>query len=123
MIVRTPAVASASISARSSLPATLTPGANGNSWADMPLLRDDLRRAWQPQAVPSPKKLAGIKSGRELWRPLHKVAGANPEPLQAAQRGGGALQVFEAHRGVRQHLGMAPMHRGQPVAQFDAPLG
>jgi hypothetical protein len=40
MIVRTPAPASASISARSSRPATLSPGANGNSWGDMPVLRD-----------------------------------------------------------------------------------
>src|ERR1700722_14047295 len=118
MIVRTPAVASASMSARSSLPATLTPGANGNSWAGMPVLLDDLRAALQQQLAASPKK-----SGGELRRALHKVAGADPEPLQATQRGVGALQVFEAHGGVRQHLGMAPMHRRQPVAQSDAPLG
>ena len=76
-------------SARSSLPATLTPGANANSWADMPVLRDDLRAASQPLAAASPKK-----SGGELRRALHKVASADPEPLQAAERGVGALQVF-----------------------------
>jgi hypothetical protein len=62
MIVRTPAAASASMSARSSLPATLTPGANANSWADMAVLRNDLRAASQPPAAPSPKKSAGKKS-------------------------------------------------------------
>src|SRR6516165_1756268 len=94
MIVRTPAAASASMSARSSLPATLTPGANGNSWAGMRVLRDDLRADSQPQPAPSPKK-----SGGELRRALHKVAGADPEPLQSAERGVGALQIFDAHRG------------------------
>src|ERR1700748_1973862 len=94
MIVRTPAAASASMSARSSLPATLTPGANANSWAGMPVLHDGLRAALQPHASPSPKKSAGKKSaekksaekksGGELRRALHKVAGADPEPLQAA---------------------------------------
>src|SRR5580700_9790505 len=130
MIVRTPALASASMSARSSLPATLTPGANANSWAGMPILRDNLRAASQPQAVaspikaaPSPKKSAGKKSGGELRRALHKVAGADPEPLQAAECGVGALQIFDAHGGVRQHFGMAPMHRSQEVAQPDPLFG
>src|SRR5580704_16227694 len=87
MIVRTPVAASASMSARSSLPATLTPGANANSWAGMLVLRDDLRAASQRQAAASPKKSAGKnqpekKSGGELRRALHKVAGADPEPLQ-----------------------------------------
>src|SRR5947209_3193453 len=123
MIVRTPAAASASMSARSSLPATLTPGANGNSSAGMPVLRDDLRAAWQPQPEASPKKSAGKKSGGELRRALHKVAGPDPKPLEAPERGVGALQIFDAHRGVRQHFGMAPMHRGQPVAQPDPLFG
>src|SRR5580693_1398709 len=118
MIVRTPVAASASMSARSSLPATLTPGANANSWADIPVLRDDMRAASQPQTAASSQK-----SGGELRRALHKVAGADPEPLQAAERGVGALQVFEAHGGLRQHFGMAPMHRRQAVAQPGALFG
>src|SRR6202040_851208 len=131
MIVGTPAAPSASMSDRSSLPAALTPGANANSWAGMPILRDDLRAASQPQAVASPikkrrrhqKKSAGKKSGGELRRALHKVAGADPEPLQAAECGVGALQIFDAHGGVRQHFGMAPMHRSQAVAQPDPLFG
>ena len=58
-----------------------------------------------------------------MRRALHKVAGADPEPLQAAERGVGALQIFDVHRGVRQHFGMAPMHRRQAVAQPDALFG
>src|SRR5947209_2515122 len=118
MIVRTPAAASASMSARSSLPATLTPGSNGNSWTGMVVLRNDLAAASQPRTAASPKK-----SGGELRRSLHEVAGADPEPLQAAERGVGALQIFDAHGGVRQHFGMAPMHRGKAVAQPDSPFG
>src|SRR3954468_5358891 len=128
MIVRTPAAASASTSARSSLPATLTPGPNSNSWAGMPVLRDDLRANLAAPACAvtkkiSRKKSAGKKSGGELRRALHKVAGADPEPLQAAERGVGALQIFDAHGGVRQHFGMAPMHCGQAVAQPDPLFG
>src|SRR5437763_9319444 len=118
MIVRTPAAASASMSARSSLPATLTPGSNGNSWTGMLVLRNDLAAASQPQAAASPKK-----SGGELRRALHKIAGADPEPLQAAERGVGPLQIFDADGGVRQHLGMAPMHCSQAVAQPDPLFG
>src|SRR3954468_23745300 len=132
MIVRTPAAASVSMSARSSLPATLTPGANSNSWAGMRVLRDDLRANLAAPACAvtkkiSRKKSAGKKSagksGGELRRTLHKVAGADPEPLQAAERGVGALQIFDAHGGVRQHFGMAPMHCGQAVAEPDPLFG
>src|ERR1700739_2484628 len=98
MIVRTPAAASASMSSRSSLPATLTPGAHADSGADIPVLRDRLRAASQPRATASPKKSGGV-----LRRALHKVAGADPEPLEAPERGIGALQIFDAH-GVRQHF-------------------
>ena len=58
-----------------------------------------------------------------MRRALHKVAGADPEPLEAAERGVGALQVFKAYGGVRQHFGMAPMHCGQAVAQPDPFFG
>src|SRR5271155_3080381 len=117
IIARTPAPASASMSARSSPPATLTSGANANSWAGMPVLRDDLGADWQPHAAASP-----IKSGGELRRAPHQLAGTDPEPLQAAERGVGPLQFFDAHGVLRQHLGVAPMHRDQAVAQPDALL-
>src|SRR5438309_5732499 len=63
------------------------------------------------------------QSGGELRWSLHKVAGADPEALQTAERGVGALQLFDAHGGLWQHIGMAPMHRGQAVAQSDPLFG
>src|SRR5438132_208484 len=70
-----------------------------------------------------PWAASATKSSGELRRALHKVTGADPETLKAAERGAGALQILCADGGLRQHLGMALMHRGQPVAQSDALFG
>src|SRR5271165_5856007 len=103
-IVRTPARASASMSARSSRPATLTPSPKGTSWGAIPLLRKR-------------------KSGGELRRPLHQVAGADPEALEPAQGDAGGLKVIHVHRRLRQHAEMPLMHRAQLVPQPSSLFG
>src|ERR1043166_10266425 len=70
------------------------------------------------------RKIPGGKSGGgELPRPLHEVAGPDPEPLEAAQRHDDFLQVFVGNRGLAQHLDMPMVHRAQLVAQLAALLG
>src|SRR5437762_1487589 len=63
------------------------------------------------------------KSGGELRRAVYQVAGADPEPLKAAQGEAGRLQILCTQRSLRQQLGVAPMHLAQAVAQFDALVG
>src|SRR5258706_16420890 len=113
------------MSARSSLPATLTPGDNGNSWAGMPVLRDDLRANLAAPACAVTKKISRKKSGGELRRALHKIARPGPEPLQAAERRVGGLQIFQAHGGVRKPFRAAPVTfrqgGGEPRPLFRPP--
>ena len=42
--------------------------------------------------------------------------------IEPTQRDAGGLKIVSAHSGLRQHLGMAPMHRGQAVSQFLIPF-
>jgi hypothetical protein len=50
------------------------------------------------------------------------VRNADPEALEAAQRGDRRPEVFSGDRGLVQHFDMALMHHLQPVAQFGALL-
>src|SRR3981081_4626927 len=98
MIVRTPAAASASMSAVPSAPAALSPGASsgrGGNGEDMGRLRKDFRADSQSAAAPSSENLGG-----ELSRPLYQIAGADPEPLEPAERPDGALHVRARGRGA-----------------------
>src|SRR5215469_13003979 len=86
--------------------------------------------ALPPEAVPPlisctqlwPNAWCQQNSGGDLRRPLHEVAGADPEALEAAQGGIGALEILRG-KPSRQHLGMALMHRRQAVPQADPLLG
>src|ERR1051325_9783972 len=122
-IVRTPDAASASISPDPSAPAALSPGASsarGGSEGIKRLLRN-LPRDAQADAARSPEKIPYERSGSELSRPLHKAAGADPEPLEPAQGRHDGLQIGLGDRRLAEHLDVAAMHAGQPVAQ-GAPL-
>jgi len=54
---------------------------------------------------------------------LHEIAGSDPEALEPAQRGIGALEILPGKPSLRQHLAMALMHRRQAVPQSDPLLG
>src|SRR6516164_1443353 len=77
---------------------------------------EDPARRWAEfqfkQACSSPK------SGGELHRPLHQIAGADPEPLQTAQGDADSLKILDAYRRLRQQAEVPLMHRTQLVAQL-----
>ena len=54
-----------------------------------------------------------------MRRPLHEIGGPDPEALEAAERGIGALEILRGKPSLRQHLGMALMHRRQAVPESD----
>src|SRR5205823_5932334 len=110
MIVRTPARASASRSDRSNRPDTLNPGPSGTSCGAMPLLHACLPGDLQAAAPASRKK-----SGGELRRPLHQVAGTDPEALEPAEGGADSLEVFHVERGLRKQLLVALMHHTHTI--------
>src|SRR5438046_9479400 len=98
MIVRTPDLASASMSARSNLPAALRPAARsarGGSDGGMARLRNSLRVTSQPAAVASPEKSGGV-----LSRPLDQVASPDPKSLEPTQRQARRLQIGLGDRGL-----------------------
>src|SRR5438876_2880022 len=121
-IVRTPVAASASMSSRSSLPATLSPGASsarGGEEDGIWRLRQGAATESQPGAAPSSEKClqeAVRRSGGELPRPLQEIAGPDPEPLEPAQRHDDAFEVGGGNRGLRQHLDVPPVHHAEPIA-------
>src|SRR5215469_13841995 len=117
MIVRMPAAASASMSARSSRPAALNPGANGKSWGAMPVLHDLYAADSQPRPLASLKNRGKKASSGELRRPVDQIPGAQPKPFQATQRRRGGLQILDTQRRLRQHVDVTLVHRGEPVAQ------
>jgi hypothetical protein len=47
----------------------------------------------------------------------------DPKALEPTKRDAGGLKIVNAHSGPQQHLGMASMHRGQAVSQFDPFFG
>ena len=51
------------------------------------------------------------------------VGGADPKALEPTKRDADGLKIVTPHSGPRQHLGMAPMHRGQAVSQFNPFFG
>src|SRR5215472_4758334 len=63
------------------------------------------------------------KLGSELRWPLHEIGGPDPEALEAAKRGIGALEVPCGKPSLRQHLCMKLMHRRQAFPQSDPLLG
>src|SRR5436305_9078769 len=119
MIVRTPAFPSASMSARSSLPAALRPGASsakggreGGDDGGMARLRSLLRVNSQPAAAPSLEKSGGV-----LPRALDQIASPDPKSLQPAQREARRLQILIGDGRLRQHLDVPLMHIAEPLAQ------
>src|SRR6202041_4075857 len=120
-IVFTPEAASASISTRVKAPAAARPGASSINGV-MGSLRKAKRAAeLQPVADPSPEKwLRRLR--RVLPRPLHQIAGADPEPLEPAQGHRRRRQILVGNRGLVQHLDVALMHFLHPVAQLGALL-
>ena len=53
-----------------------------------------------------------------MQRPLHQVAGADPEPLQPAQGDADSLKILDGYRRLRQQAEVPLMHRTQLVAQL-----
>src|SRR5712691_8339075 len=95
MIVRTPCSASASISCWSSAPAAAMPGARAARLDEdegMGRLRNRLRNRFAAHRRPVILKMP-TGSGGELSRPLHQIAGADPEALEPAQCDDDILQV------------------------------
>src|SRR5208283_3830572 len=88
----------------SSRTATLSPASRGTSWGAIPLLRKR-------------------QSGSKLRRPLHQIAGADPEALEPVQGLFGILEIIDVHRRLRQHAEMPLMHRAQQVPQPSALFG
>src|SRR5271166_4584574 len=117
-IVRTPARASASMSGPSSRPVTLSPGPKETSWGAIVLLHGYLAADSQPGTPPSPEK-----SGGKLGRPLHQVAGADPEPLEPAEGDADGLKIVHVDRRLRQQLEMTLKHHTHPVAQLRSLFG
>jgi len=54
---------------------------------------------------------------------LHEIGGPDPEALEAAKRGIGALEILCGKPSLRQHLCVKLMHRRQAVPQSDPLLG
>jgi hypothetical protein len=70
------------------------------------------------------KRLSRGRSIRcQSLRALHQVGGADPKALEPTKRHAGGLKTVSAQSSLRQHLGVAPMHRGQAVSQFDPFFG
>src|SRR5215471_8553086 len=125
MSVRTPDAASASMSPGPSAPAALRPGASSTRGGkeDIGRLLRDLVQASQATARRSPEKMPSGRSGGELPRPLHEVAGADPEALETAQCRDDVLQIALGDRRLTEHLDVPAMHAGEPVAQGAALVG
>ena len=130
MIVLTPASASASISAVSSFPVTLIPGARGEAGG--------CGMSGSSDGLPEPRRLRGLPSSekspdrrtalrrRAVRRRTAPVAAPGRRRESRTARAGAAwsiarVEVLAGHRGLRQHLDVPAVHRAQPVAQRCAP--
>jgi hypothetical protein len=58
------------------------------------------------------RTLGSYKESGGALRPLHQVAGADPEPLESAKRDTGSLRIFGAQGSPRQRLELALMQNG-----------